>query len=497
VISKVKKFCLSRVFQSHTLIFLLCAFSAMAQSPVVSEFVLESGVRVLHAPRPGSGAVHAAWFIEGESNGIAKYPLVAADMLLAAWFADFDTSGASGFWANVSASGISHGRDIAPDALEDWCRAELVRFSQVLRQDQIDSARRFLQSQRRVPDPMIDLCALVSTRNTSEASEQKNAIEPYSISINDLQVLAGKYVSDGQFLIVLIGDLEESLALKTLNNFFGGLELSDITFPKAMDAPQKDVSKSIPLEERKREIPSESKTEVLVAWQIPPHTNGSWPNLELYAEILAGHPYSRLIRHLVLELGYSNDVQVSVGVQAEGAGNLFVIRADVTDGHTAQEVERVILSEVLSSLHDRLQDEEIIRALHRLDVKQALRLADASGLAQALIHFFENADDWRLSIARASNDINSEPQALANALRAVFHVDSHYSVLAVRDPICSPKNQEEARLVSLLLRKSEGKSSIDPNQRENLIKSTVLLFGLMPGVMRAQLFSLLETETGQ
>jgi predicted Zn-dependent peptidase len=486
---------LKRVFQQCALIYMLCAFSVIAESPIVSEFVLENGVRVLYAQRPGCGAIHAAWFIEGGRSGTGAYPPVSADILLAAWFADFDMLGASGFWMKASAGGISHGRDITPEALEDWCRAELNRFRQALKQEQIDVARRALQSQRREQDPMTVLRALVSAGNTVEVSEQKNTMDSASISTNGIQALADKYLAASRFLIVLIGDVEESLATGLLNNYFGGLKTSDTLSPKVVSAAQKNDSKPLPLEERKKEIPSEDKTEVLVAWPIPPRFQGSWPHLELYAEILAGGAHSALIKRLVTERGCSYNAQALVGLHDGYAENLFVIRADVADGHTAREVESAIQNEAQNLLRDRLVYDEINRVVNRLNAKQALRLANASGLAQALIYAYESVGDWSQALHQVS-DNNLEPINTMFVWRSIFQPDSSYSVLAERDPIRFPKNREQARLVSLLLRLSENKL-IDQTQREIIIKNTIRQYELTPGETRGQLFSMFEAEAAR
>jgi len=490
-----RKFC-SWLCTLIYLIYLMCTFSAMAQSPIVSELALENGVRVLYAPRPGCGAIHAAWFIEGGRNDTGTYPPVSADILLAAWFSDFDMLGASGFWMKTTASGISHGRDITPETLEDWCRAELNRLTQVIRPEQIDSARCSLQSQRREPDPMAKLCTLISSGNISDTSSQTNTMGLDSISISNLQSLADKYVDASRLLVVLIGDVKESQAKDVLNEHFGRLNASANLPPKVIIAAKNDDAIQRPLDERKTVMPSEEKTEVLVAWPISPNSHGNRSYLELYAEILAGSTHSALLRNLVNEKGCSNNVQVLVGVQGECPENLFVIRADVVDGHTVQEVESAIQNHVQSTLHNGLQDAEINRAVNRIDTKRALHLADASGLAQALIWTHENLGDWSLALAQISDGVNLEQRTSTLILRSILQPGSTYSILVERDPIRSPRNQEQAHLVLLLFRLLGDKLN-EPAQRETLIKNTIRQYELMPGEMRGQLLSLFESETAR
>ena len=493
---KFGKYALARLLWLRSMVCLFCLFPAMAQTPIVSEYKLDNGIRVLIAPRPGCGAIHAAWFVEGGRWDTGDYPPETADLLLAAWFADSGPtaiSAALGMWMKASAGGISSGRDIAAGALEAWCSAEMRRFMQVLRQEQIDSARRFLQSQWQEPDPMAELHAMMPNGNNFTAYVQKNVASLVSISTADLQALAGKYAVADRVMIVLVGDVEDTQAISILNACFGPLAHSDAHSSKPVDAPQSNVSGQRPPEERKREISSKTRTEVLTVWPVPLSLNDNKPSLELFAEILAGGPDSGLTRHLVSELGYSDSVQTSVSVSRYST-SLFVIRADVTEGHTVHEVESAIQSEVQRSLHYRLQDTEINRAAQRLETKYALRLADAPGMAQALIDAHENIGDWGL-IERTPGGVNLEPQVLTFVLRSIFQPESSYSLLLEQDPIRSPRSLEEARLVSLLARLLENNVS-DPTQRESIIRETVRQFGQTPRETRGQLFSLLEARVG-
>jgi len=534
---KFDKYALAYVVWLRSLICLLFVLPVMAQMPIVSEYKLENGIRVLLAPRPGCGAIHAAWFIEGGRWDTGDCPPEAADLLLAAWFADFSPSGASGKWMKAGAGGISSGRDIAAESLEAWCNAEMSRIRQVLGQEQIDSARRFLQSQWQEPDPMAELYAMTLSENNRTAYEPKNIASLASISIADLQTLAGKYVTADRVLIVLVGDVKDAPAMSILNTYFGSLEPSNAQHPKniasfacdacftagkahlqasrgqdlqanpdierstfsklnySIDTPQNNASAQQSPWERKKEILSKTRTEVMVAWPIPfSPKNNNKPSLELFAEIITGSPNSELTRRLVTELGCSNSVQTLVGVSRYGT-DLFVIRADVAEGHTTHEVENAIQSEVQRSLRYRLQDADINRAAQRLETKHALRLADASGLAQALIDAIESGGDWGLAVVRPLGGFSLEIQVLTSVLRFVFQPDSSFSLLLEQDPIRSPRSHEEARLVSLLVRLLENRVS-DPAQRESIIRETVRQFRQTPREKRGQLFSLLEARIG-
>ena len=481
---------------------LLCVLPAAAQSPIVHEFKLENGVRVLLAPRPGCGAIHAAWFIEGGRLDTGECPPETADLLLAAWFASPSLSSASGLWMKASDAGISSGRDIAAEGLEDWGLTESRRFRQALRDEQVDSARRYLQSQWQKPDTASELYALALGGNGY--ARQKNIATLVSTSTADVQALAGKYATADRIIIVLVGDVDEASAINALSVCFGSLALSTAPIPGTIDAPQSDNSVNNSVHdpghtqpgERRKEIPSEARTEVLAAWLIPPDSHGDKPTLELFAEVLAGGPDSRLARRLVTELGCSENVTAMIAIPGGRGGSLFVVRADVAEGHAVHETETAIQSEVQRLSHNRLEDVEVNRAAQRLEAKYAVRLADASGLAKALISALESVGDWSLVLAQAPDGANLEPSKLAPVFWSVFQPDSAYSILAERNPIRSPRNREEQRLVSMLARLLENRVR-DPSERERLIKEAVRQFGLTPREMRGQQLSLIEAAVGQ
>jgi predicted Zn-dependent peptidase len=320
--------------------------------------------------------------------------------------------------------------------------------------------------------------------------------------------LAEKYVAAGRLMIVLVGDVTESEALKALEGNFGSLEASSSSSFDLADAAQisqMDVSDAPPAEKRsiegpsnekrRTEISSETATEVLAAWQIPPLSGTDGAMLAFFAEILNGSGDSWLNGRLVKERGCSSSVQVIMGVPGGRGPSLFVVRADVSDGHTVHEVEKAIQGAVQDSLSDDWGFIEINSAVNRLDAKHARRLADAPCLAQELIGVYGSTGGWEPAVMQPSHGLELEQASLKSFLQPIFAPGLAYSVFAEQDPILSPRSLEHQRLISLLgqLLKKRGHP---PESAESKIKETLRQFGLMPKEMRGQLFKLLEAEAG-
>jgi hypothetical protein len=471
---------------------------------VVSEAKLENGIRLLLANRPGSGAVHAAWFIRGGQGDTAPHPPEAADMLLSAWFAQSGMPGASGLWLKVGPEGMARGRDIPAEGLEGWCRTEFGRLRQPIAQEEADAAMQALMSRKSEPGPMSDLFALALKENSYAQAGHNDIAAWAAISKNDLTELAKKYVAAGRLMIVLAGDVTESEALKALEGNFGTLEVSSGSSFDAADAaqsPKTNASDAPPTEKRsieepsneKRriEISSETATEVLVAWKIPPLSANDGATLAFFAEMLNGNADSWLNGRLVRENGCSTSVQAITGVPG-----LFIVRADVSDGHIVQEVEKAIQGAVQDSLGDDWGFIEINSAVNRLDAKHARRLADASGLAQELIGVYGSTGGWEPAVMQPSHGLELEQASIKSFLQPIFAPGIAYSVLVEQNPILSPRSIDHQRLISLLgqLLKKRGQT---PESAENKIKETLRQFGLMPKEMRGQLFILLEAEVGR
>jgi hypothetical protein len=389
------------------------------------------------APRLGSGAIHASVFYGRDGSNpssVLKKP-EPTDLLQAELFAHLDIGVPSFFWNNAIPERTRYLGDITTKGLETWCIEEL--------------------------------------RHAKEKQFDPNKI-----------------------LVVLVGEIEEPSALKILATHLGQHKPANGIQPQDKGIRREVSSQASKLIESKSvEITSRTKTEVIVVWPIQPMSSDQLPYLEVYAELLTGTQTSRLTNLLVGEMEISNTVRAMAcgyGGQAKG---IFIIRADVTEGHTVGEVRRVIQSEIQRTVKEgssALNDIEIIRAANRMNTKQAMQLADATGLTIGLADAHE-CGDWTKALKQVPEDILTEPQTIMDVLRTVFEPDAEYSILVERDMINSPPNQIYAHLATILSRSLADKIT-DTTKREALIRETIRQFGLMPTEMRSRYLQLLQSQ---
>jgi hypothetical protein len=207
---------------------------------------------------------------------------------------------------------------------------------------------------------------------------------------------------------------------------------------------------------------------------------------------------------LVSRLRCSGDARAELHPLGAGRPSLLVVRADVLDGHEAAEAERAIHGEMRAALEKGFSDAEVARALHRLEIKRASALADASGLASALIDAFAATGSWRDALGQApagarqdgARDVAQDGDGGPAKAASAFLPERAFTLTAERDPIRSPKNQEYARLVSLLslLHARNGGGA---DRREGAVREAVRQFGLMSAEMRRGALLLLEAEAAR
>jgi hypothetical protein len=365
--------------------------------------------------------------------------------------------------------GAASGRDMAAAGLPGWCAAESRRLSEAL-------GRARPNEGRPGQDPLRELIAMALD---AEAAEDDGSLPPVP-------------AAPPPPLLVLVGDLDGVDAAGALNAHFGAMAPAKIG-----SAPKRGGRADCGPAPRRRVVPAETRAEVLVAWMAPPSPAGlagPGADLDLLAELLR----SRMAGRLVGRLRCSGDARAEVHRLRAGGPSLLVVRADVLDGREAAEVEGAIHDEARTALERGFAEEDVDRALHRLEIKRASAMADAQGLAMALIGAHAGAGDWRAALARVPPGLRQDEtiSGLIAALGPALAPEGAFSLTAELDPVGRPKNQEYARLASLLSMLHEKKGGAG-DRRADAIRGAALQFGQMPAEMRRDTLLLLEAEAAR
>ena len=499
-----RQYCPWRAFARAIAFFVLCASPASAQSLACSEFYLSNGLKVVISHRPGCGAIHAAIFINAKTGLSMPHSQEAMSLLLEAWSFQSGFPDTAEVWAKASPRGIGYGRDLPAGNLQTWCQTEYGRIDHAIEMQHFEMAKSRLAASLKEPSPLAELFSLAINGSGVKPIGQSNLETVANFTLSDIQALAWELAAADRVTIVLVGDVEEPDARSALEGNFALLPRStaDVQPATAKPLPENDDNSdgttenhldTTPSETQKLEIPSDSKTEAFVAWRIPPSLALETPSLMLFAEIIAGSKDSGLSAHLVEELGCSTNVRASIETVGIDAPILFVIQADVADGHTLDEVEKALLDAMQKIWQGEFGYAEINGAASRMNTKYSRLLGNASSLAQALIDFQDSMGDWTPALNKATFEAHLEAHALAHLLKPIFATGPNYAVLVKRDPISHPRTPDHARLIALLGNLYQKRVLKNP-ERERAFLDTLRQFEQMPFDMRKKLLNLLESE---
>jgi predicted Zn-dependent peptidase len=228
---------------------------------------------------------------------------------------------------------------------------------------------------------------------------------------------------------------------------------------------------------------------LLIGWRIPPRTDASAPALELVARILGGGSSARLPKQLAR---IASGVRVDAGRPGARYPSLLVVEAEPLPGHSLQEVEDAVESEILRLRQEPVPPEEWSRALAQADLARLQTESDASSLAAALGLAWTQTGSWRGFAEEDARLRAAGPEALQRAA-AAFLIPSHRTLVeVVPDP--SRRLDEQARAFLEVLRTLAARKVEDPAQRESLVAEGLRQFQMLPQGERSDTLSLLRKQ---
>ena len=224
-----------------------------------------------------------------------------------------------------------------------------------------------------------------------------------ALSPDDCQAFYQTYYAPNNATLVIVGDFKTKDLLKLVATSYGPLASSVI--------PLEDVHPELPqTSERRAELTKPTPTEKLcIGYRSPALGDFDYGPLSVLAEVLCGGRASRLVQRLVHELEMATDVRASVGPFHDPG--LFEIAASARDRHRAEALLAEIDAQLKRVCEEPVTDEEIERALARLELGLISGLDTVDGKAST-IGFYETLLD--------------EPAAAftrLNAMRRVTHSD--------------------------------------------------------------------------
>jgi zinc protease len=232
---------------------------------------------------------------------------------------------------------------------------------------------------------------------------------------------------------------------------------------------------------------------LLMAWRIPPLPHPSTPTLKVLAELLGGGPNARLMKRLMGAQPMAKSLRVLTGVPGGRETSLLVVEAVPLAEHPLAELEQAVLSEIMKLQQGAILPEEIQRAQRLVEAEEVRVQEDAAKLASVLGAACCQGGDWHLAFRGLALNRDLSPEEVRGVAQKYLVPTQVTTALLEPDPILSPEDRQEARLVALLKRVLEGRIE-DPARVEMVARETLRQLRMVPSGDRDRIIKLLEAQ---
>ncbi len=257
----------------------------------------------------------------------------------------------------------------------------------VLRQPQIDSEREVVSNERRMrvdddPDGTANemLYKLAYTKHSYHWPTIGWMEDIAAYTPADCEAFYRAYYAPNNATVVIVGDIKPQSVLAKLQLAYGEIPPSVV--------PAEDIVPEPPqLEPRTLTVLKPTTNEkIFVGYMGPSLGDHDHTPLNVLAEVMSGGRASRLYTTLVTEREVASEPRCWAATFRDPG--IFEITATAREGHTAREIEQLIVSEIDKLSSELISEEELERAKARLELNQVQSLETANGKAEQ-IGFYE------------------------------------------------------------------------------------------------------------
>jgi zinc protease len=193
--------------------------------------------------------------------------------------------------------------------------------------------------------------------------------------LDDIRRFFETYYRPNNASLVIVGDIDKSKTRMLVTKYFG-------SFRRGPDVPKLTVVTPPITSERRAVI--EDRVElprVFMGWLTTPIYQAGDAELDVVAQVLGGGKSSRLYKSLVYQKQIAQDVSVSQNSNA--LTSVFVIDVTARAGHSAQEIEAAIDTELQALRNDGPTDQELERARNTIETGMLLQIEKVGGSGMA------------------------------------------------------------------------------------------------------------------
>jgi len=400
--------------------------------------------------------------------------------------------GASGRVVLAEADNITWGWDLPKANLEAWCTQQAQALKQIslpwlpLERDRL--IREYSGDQRSLPLSVLLGTALGGGVYARVLDIQTPGIE--ALGWTDMVTYANRVVIPARTMLVLVGDFSSAEIQPCLERTLG-------TWKGASSDPLRQERPLVELEggtgARRLQANTLRDRRLLMAWRIPPVAHPVTPLLKVLGELLGGGSSSRLARRLMGSQPLAQSVRVLTGTPGGRETSLLVVEVIPAAEHPLSELEQAVLSEVMKLQQGAILQDEVQRAQREVEASEVMIQEDASRLAGILGAAYCQGGDWHLAFRGLVLNRDLTIEEIRNVAQHYLVPTQATTALLEPDPLLSPEDRQEARLVTLLKRVLEPRVS-DPAQLESVARETLRQLRMVPAGDRDRIIKLLEAQ---
>lgn len=388
----------------------------------------------------------------------------------------------------VEADVLGYGQDLSKSAFEAWARMETERLKRLdlarlplVREAQL-RAFKDADKDRRQADSWLLNTAFPGRHYARALENGAQSLE--SVPYSALRFWARTQMQPERMALVLVGHLDTDRMLSVLQNTLGRLEPSTQTLRGSEDClPPLEVSDSF----RKLSVSTSGESLLRVGWPIPQASHPDEAALRVLARIL-----DQRVRAEIVDKGLGKNPQIQLGFPGWRQESLLALSLSPTVQTSLGQLEEALWAITLD-LQRRLVDEA---ALNRAQMSLESDLREMREDARLLATFV--GEGWVQGVScegrlreRAWSQIN--PQMIQQAAQRYLGRLGSTTVLQEADPILSPKDPQEARLVKALRNRLASKVE-NPARLENVVRETLRQLRMLTDAERASTLTLLEAQ---
>lgn len=264
----------------------------------------------------------------------------------------------------------------------------------ILNERQINSEREVVLNERRMrvdnsPDGLMSE-ALYKLAFTSHAYHWPvigwmKDIE--AITIEDCVNFYKTYYSPNNATIVVVGDLKTQDVLNKINQHYGSIAAAEIPLENIPTEPEQEKERQTKMD---LTIPAEK---MLMGYKIPGLLHSDFTVLSAINAILFEGHSARLYRKLITDSSIVSEVSGSLDHTKDPG--LYTIHVSMNEDHQLSEAKKIIEEELEKLKTNMVSQEELARAMNRVETSFWMSFGTADEKAQNLGFYETSAKDYK------------------------------------------------------------------------------------------------------